>query len=73
MNLLLSIKFRRQEKNRLRIFREKLQQGDRVFVNDGSVAFYAQVVNITQESVRVITGDMRTAAYTTKCIYPVEE
>lgn len=72
MNLLTKIKQRRKEKAELQKFRDNLQQGDKVFVNDHANAFYGQILYIWPDRVKVISTDMHTAAYPLSCIYPID-
>lgn len=72
MNLIAKLKARRKEKIELKKFRENLQIGDKVFVNNHAHAFFGQVLYVWPDRVKVISTDMHTAAYPQNCIYPID-
>jgi preprotein translocase subunit YajC len=72
MNLIAKFKQRRREKQELQNFRDNLQIGDKVFINDHANAFYGQVLYIWPDRVKIISTDMHTAAYPHSCIYPID-
>jgi len=58
------------EKTQLNAWRKTLSVGDKVKVSDGSVVFNGQIVSFPNGFVRVISSDMRLAAYPFESIYP---
>jgi len=59
------------EKYQLALWRKTLSVGDKVKVSDGAVVFNAQIVGFPNGDVRVISEEMRLAAYSIESIYPL--
>ena len=59
------------EKYQLALWRKTLSVGDKVKVSDGAVVFNAQIVGFPNGDVRVISEEMRLAAYPIESIYPL--
>lgn len=60
------------ERSTLNAWRKTLSVGDRVMISDGAVKFNAQIVYIWEDRMKVISNDMRVAAYPYDSIYPQE-
>jgi preprotein translocase subunit YajC len=70
--LYMHLKLKKGNKETLRTWRENLTYGDKVAVNDGAVKFNAQITQVWEDRVQVISKDMRVAAYPKEVIYPIE-
>lgn len=60
------------ERSTLNAWRKTLSVGDKVMISDGAVKFNAQIVYIWEDRMKVISNDMRVAAYPYDSIYPQE-
>lgn len=70
--LYMHLKLKKGNKESLRLWRDNMTYGDKVTVNDGAVKFDAQITQVWEDRVQVISKDMRVAAYPKEVIYPIE-
>lgn len=63
----------KKESVKLRKFRDELQTGQMVLVNDGITTFHGIVVGKTDDYIRVSGPTGNYAAYGYKCIYPTNK
>jgi preprotein translocase subunit YajC len=70
--LYIHLKLKKSKKETLKLWRDNMTYGDKVTVNDGAVKFNAQITQVWDDRVQVISKDMRVAAYPKAVIYPID-